>query len=88
MTPMADETINSPEAQQWFPGGVAFLKELKKTAPDPTPGFRICTDMCVKLASGRYDELSGWYIEPKDDFDELLKRTRGGEKPYHGGPGD
>jgi NAD(P)-dependent dehydrogenase (short-subunit alcohol dehydrogenase family) len=88
MTPMAYDTINAPDAQKWFPGGVAFLKELARTNPDPEPGYKICTDMCVKLASGKYDELSGWYIEPKDDFDALLARARGGEKPYHGGPGD
>ncbi|MFZ1988834.1 MAG: SDR family oxidoreductase [Alphaproteobacteria bacterium] len=88
MTPMAYDTINAPDAQKWFPGGVAFLKELARTNPDPEPGYKICTDMCVKLASGKYDELSGWYIEPKDDFDDLLARARGGEKPYHGGPGD
>jgi NAD(P)-dependent dehydrogenase (short-subunit alcohol dehydrogenase family) len=88
MTPMAYDTINAPDAQKWFPGGVAFLKELARTNPDPAPGYKICTDMCVKLASGKYDELSGWYIEPKDDFDALLARARGGEKPYHGGPGD
>jgi NAD(P)-dependent dehydrogenase (short-subunit alcohol dehydrogenase family) len=88
MTQMAEDTINSPEAQKWFPNGVAFLKQLRTTNPDPAPGFRICTDMCIKLASGKYDELSGWYVEPGDDFDALLKRARGGEKPYHGGPGD
>jgi len=87
-TQLAQDTIDSPQAQKWFPGGVAYLKELKRTNPDPEPGYRICTDMCVALASGRYDELSGWYVEPKDDFDALLARARGGEKPYHGGPGD
>jgi len=88
MTPMAYSTIKAPDAEKWFAGGVAYLKELARTNPDPEPGYKICTDMCVKLASGKYDELSGWYIEPKDDFDALLARARGGEKPYHGGPGD
>jgi NAD(P)-dependent dehydrogenase (short-subunit alcohol dehydrogenase family) len=87
-TQLAQDTIDSADAQKWFPGGVEFLKQLKETEPDPEPGFKICTDMCAKLASGRYDELSGWYIEPQDDFEALLERARGGEKPYHGGPGD
>ena len=30
--------------------------------------------MCIRLASGRYDALSGRYLTPEDDFDALLKK--------------
>jgi hypothetical protein len=30
--------------------------------------------MCLRLASGRYDGLSGRYLTPEDDFDALLSQ--------------
>jgi 3-oxoacyl-[acyl-carrier protein] reductase len=33
-------------------------------------------DMCMRLASGRYDGLSGRYLTPEDDFDALLKAAQ------------
>jgi hypothetical protein len=32
--------------------------------------------MCVKLASGRYDALSGRYLTPDDDFDALARQEK------------
>jgi NAD(P)-dependent dehydrogenase (short-subunit alcohol dehydrogenase family) len=71
MTDMAERTINSPDAQQWLPKMVEYLKELKKTS-DPAPGLARCAEMCVQLASGRYAALSGRFLLPRDDFDKLL----------------
>jgi len=73
MTDMADETMNSPDAQRWVPQMVERLHELRGTQ-SPDDGMQWCTDRCVALASGRYDALSGRYIDRTDDPDELVRR--------------
>lgn len=78
MTEMADETMNSPDAQRWVPQMVARLHELKGTQR-PNDGMEWCTDRCVGLASGRYDALSGRYIDRTDDPDELLRQIESNE---------
>lgn len=73
MTEMADDTMNSPDAQRWVPQMVARLHELKGTQ-GPEDGMKWCTDRCVALASGRYDALSGRYIDRTEDPEEILRR--------------
>lgn len=73
MTEMADETMASPDAQRWLPQMVERLHELK-AQQRPEDGMRWCTDRCVALASGQYDELSGRYIDRTDDPEELLQQ--------------
>jgi len=73
ITEMARRTIDSPEAQRWLPGMVEILKQIGRENPDPAPVFARCAGMCIDLASGKYDALSGRYLEPADDFDALLK---------------
>jgi len=75
MTEMADETMASSDAQQWVPEMVRRLHELKATQ-GPEQGIDWCTDRCVGLASGRYDLLSGRYIDRTDDPQELLGRIK------------
>lgn len=74
-TEMAESTIADPVAQRYLPGMVAFLKNIKEKE-DPAAGFARCARMCMDLASGRYDGLSGRYLTPDDNFDELLKRAQ------------
>lgn len=74
ITEMAESTIASPEAQRWLPDMIEILKQIKKQS-DPAAGLARCAEMCVKLASGRYDALSGRYLSPEDDFDALLRDT-------------
>jgi hypothetical protein len=50
---------------------LAFLQNVKDKE-DPAIGFARCASMCVRLASGRYDGLTGRYLTPDDDFDALL----------------
>jgi len=73
MTEMADETMSSPDAQRWVPKMVERLRELQRTQ-GPNDGMAWCTERCVALASGRYDALSGRYIDRTDDPDEMLRR--------------
>jgi NAD(P)-dependent dehydrogenase (short-subunit alcohol dehydrogenase family) len=75
MTEMADETMTSPDAQRWVPQMVSRLHELKGEQ-GPEEGMAWCTDRCVAFASGRYDALSGRYIDREDDPDEMLRGIR------------
>ena len=92
MTEMADETMSNPDAQRWVPKMVERLNEMKgKVAP--LDGLDWCTKRCLAFASGRYDQLSGRYIDRTDDPDELLKqpppappRTTPGEVRRPAGP--
>jgi NAD(P)-dependent dehydrogenase (short-subunit alcohol dehydrogenase family) len=72
-TDMAESTIADPSAQRWVPGMIEFLKQIRDQN-DPGPGLTRCARMCLDLASGRYDALSGRYLTPEDNFDELLRQ--------------
>jgi NAD(P)-dependent dehydrogenase (short-subunit alcohol dehydrogenase family) len=74
-TEMAESTLKDPHAQRWVPGMLAFLQNVKDNE-DPAKGFARCVSMCVRLASGRYDALTGRYLTPEDDFDALLKQPQ------------
>ena len=78
ITSMGASTLNNPEAHRWIPGGIAFLTRVQEEQKDPAVReavFRRCGDMVVGLLSGRYDALTGRYLEPQDDFDALLKQA-------------
>jgi len=74
-TSLADETMRSPDAQRWLPGMVERLKQASQ-APDSQADLARCAQRCVDLASGRYDSLSGRYMELADDLDAMLKGAR------------
>ena len=80
MTEMAAETMSSPDAQRWVPQMVERLHELK-SKQGPLDGMEWCTDRCLALASGRYDALTGCYIDRTDDPAELLRRILENPKP-------
>ncbi|HEV7715595.1 MAG TPA: SDR family NAD(P)-dependent oxidoreductase [Steroidobacteraceae bacterium] len=71
-TAMAEHTINDPQAQRWMPGMIEVLKKIKEQS-DPAVGLARCARMCISLASGKYDALSGRYLTPDDDFDALAR---------------
>jgi NAD(P)-dependent dehydrogenase (short-subunit alcohol dehydrogenase family) len=73
-TALAEQTMNSPDAQQWLPGMVGRLR-ARKDAPDGDRDLARCAQRCVDLASGRYDALSGKYMELDDDLDAWLRGT-------------
>lgn len=73
-TGIAEETLNSPDAQRWLPGMVARLKE-KQSEPGKDADLARCAQRCLDLASGRYDGLSGRYLELPDDLDALLREA-------------
>jgi NAD(P)-dependent dehydrogenase (short-subunit alcohol dehydrogenase family) len=74
-TDMAEATISDPAAQRYLPGMIAVLKQIKEQN-DPAAGLARCAQICLALASGRYDALSGRYLTPEDDFDALVRETK------------
>jgi NAD(P)-dependent dehydrogenase (short-subunit alcohol dehydrogenase family) len=74
-TALAEQTMNSPDAQRWLPGMVGRLR-ARKDAPDGDRDLARCAQRCVDLASGRLDELSGQYMELDDDLDAWLAGTQ------------
>ena len=78
ITSMGAATLVNPEARKWLPRGIEFLTAVQEAQRDPKVReavFRRCTDMVTGLLSGRYDALSGRYLEPQDDFDALLAQA-------------
>jgi len=73
-TGIAEETMNSPDAQRWLPGMVGRIRQ-RKDSPARDADLARCTQRCVDLASGRYDALSGRYLELDDDIDALRAET-------------
>jgi NAD(P)-dependent dehydrogenase (short-subunit alcohol dehydrogenase family) len=72
-TGLAEQTMNSPDAQRWLPGMVGRLRQ-KQRSPDGDADLARCAERCVQLASGRYDALSGRYFELGDDLDAELAK--------------
>jgi NAD(P)-dependent dehydrogenase (short-subunit alcohol dehydrogenase family) len=73
-TGIAEETMNSPDAQRWLPGMVARLRE-KQLEPDKDSELARCAQRCADLAAGGYDALSGRYLELPDDLEVLRRRA-------------
>jgi NAD(P)-dependent dehydrogenase (short-subunit alcohol dehydrogenase family) len=82
ITALAEATMNSPDAQRWLPGMVKRLNERK--AASDAGDLERCAQRCVDLASGRYDALSGKYMELDDDLDAWLAGKPPGERPVPG----
>ena len=74
-TALARETMNAPEAQKWLPTMVGRLKEVSDGS-ETDAGLARCAQRCPDLVSGRYDDLSGRYLEIPDDLDGLLASFR------------
>jgi NAD(P)-dependent dehydrogenase (short-subunit alcohol dehydrogenase family) len=78
-TDMTIATLNDPEARKWIPEGIAMLEASVAAQSDPAvheAGFKRCCDMVADLVSGRFDVLSGRYLEPGDDFEALAAQAR------------
>lgn len=71
-TGIAAETMNSPDAQRWLPGMVGRLRD-KQATPESDGDLARCAQRCADLASGRYDALSGRYLELGDDLEALIR---------------
>jgi NAD(P)-dependent dehydrogenase (short-subunit alcohol dehydrogenase family) len=67
VTDMARLTMSSPEAARWIPEGVAMLNG--RTPQDSAADLARCTAVVAALAAGRYDALSGRYLDVSWNLD-------------------
>lgn len=74
MTAMAEATMASADAQRWLPDMVERLR-ARKNDPDANADLVRCGQRCVDLASGKYDALSGQYMELNDDLEDMVLQT-------------
>jgi NAD(P)-dependent dehydrogenase (short-subunit alcohol dehydrogenase family) len=81
-TELARETMTSPAAQKWLPQMVERLSE-RAGQPGGDEDLGRCAQRCVDLASGRYDALSGHYMELPDDLDAMVEKARVQPEPAH-----
>ena len=72
LTGISDLTMADPDAQRFAPGFVEQLSNRKSHNEDGTEGLEACARLCVNLGSGRFDALSGRYLEPTDDLQGLV----------------
>ncbi len=73
-TQFADEPLRRADAQQWVPEFVARVRELKRNPAIGTPLSAVAS-LCVFLASGKGDALSGRYLTVDDDVVELVRHA-------------
>lgn len=78
-TEISEATLSSPDAQRYLPDFVSRLQQMKG-AEDPSIGLRKCADLCVELASGRWDALSGQYLEPEWNLDEFAREVTAAQR--------
>jgi NAD(P)-dependent dehydrogenase (short-subunit alcohol dehydrogenase family) len=73
-TQFADEPLVRADAQKWVPEFVERLRELKRNPASGNPMSQV-TSLCVFLASGRGDALSGRFLSIDDDVEELARHA-------------
>ncbi|MGI4876602.1 MAG: SDR family NAD(P)-dependent oxidoreductase [Janthinobacterium lividum] len=66
-TALANDTMTSPDARKWLPAMVGRLEEMAAGDGGDADLAR-CAQRCVDLASGRFDALTGTYMELTDDL--------------------
>ena len=77
VTQLGLDTYNSPDAQKYIPHMMQYLDE-GRTRPDADADLGRCAQRAVDLFSGRYDTLSGRYIEPDDPIDSWIAEAAQG----------
>jgi NAD(P)-dependent dehydrogenase (short-subunit alcohol dehydrogenase family) len=75
VTDMAHSTMSSPEAVRWIPEGIAMLKA--RTSQESAADLARCTAVVAALAAGRYDALSGRYLDIAWDLDAQEREAAG-----------
>ena len=74
ITGLAEITMRDAGAQRWKPDMIEHLK-ARKADPNSMLDLERCAQRCVDLATGRYNALSGRYIELPENLDELLRHA-------------
>jgi NAD(P)-dependent dehydrogenase (short-subunit alcohol dehydrogenase family) len=71
-TNFADQALTRPDSQKYLPEFVARLREIRRNPSLGTP-MSLVTDLCLFLASGQADGLSGRYLRVDDDWAEMAR---------------
>jgi len=71
VTQLGLDTYNDPDARKYMPHMMHYLEEGQERE-DADADLHRCAQRCVDLFSGRYDALSGRYMELDDPIDEWL----------------
>jgi NAD(P)-dependent dehydrogenase (short-subunit alcohol dehydrogenase family) len=74
-TNLAENAINDPDIRRWRPG-MAEMLELMRETTNPAEGLAKCAALCVRLASGEFDFLSGQYVDVRENLDEKLHKFK------------
>jgi NAD(P)-dependent dehydrogenase (short-subunit alcohol dehydrogenase family) len=72
LTELSNLSVSDPDAQRFMPEWVANLKKRMESGEDGSEGLRKCAQLCVNLASGQFDALSGQFLTPEDDLSALV----------------
>jgi 2-hydroxycyclohexanecarboxyl-CoA dehydrogenase len=85
ITDLSFLTVNDPDAQRYIPWFVDRLRTRMAANEDGTSGLLRCAELCVKLASGACDALSGRYLTPTDDLEAMVREaaTTGSPEPQN-----
>jgi NAD(P)-dependent dehydrogenase (short-subunit alcohol dehydrogenase family) len=70
-TDLSHETLTSPAFKKWARESVERIQAHLATV-DHDQVLRACGERCAELVSGKYDKLSGSFLSPEDDLDQLL----------------
>jgi NAD(P)-dependent dehydrogenase (short-subunit alcohol dehydrogenase family) len=70
-TQMALDTYNAPEVRQYMPQVLPMIEAARDRADGDAALYR-CAQRCFDLLSGRYDALSGRFLEPDDPIDRMV----------------
>ena len=73
-TQFADDALGRDDARRWMPQFIERLSELKRNPASGNPITQV-TSLCVFLASGKVDNLSGRYLSVDDDVAELARHA-------------
>jgi NAD(P)-dependent dehydrogenase (short-subunit alcohol dehydrogenase family) len=73
-TQFADEPLRRADAQKYAPDFVARLRALKENPASGTPISRVA-DLCVFLATGRGDALSGRYWRVEEAWSDIVRQA-------------
>jgi NAD(P)-dependent dehydrogenase (short-subunit alcohol dehydrogenase family) len=73
-TAFADAPLQRADAQKYLPEFVSRIQEMKKNPSMAQPASMVA-DLCVFLASGNGDALSGRYLRVDDDWEDLARNA-------------
>lgn len=72
ITELGVVTLASPEAKRWVPHLVEILKNAQASGRGDEDLAR-CGALCVKLSTGKYNALSGKFIDVREDLQAKLR---------------